>query len=275
MADDVTARAREFFRRAADGWDRWGEAMQRDDAARYLEAAAVASGDRVLEIGAGGGEQTLTLAEQVGPQGTVVATDLSPEMLEVGARRVSEAGFDNVKFIAAGIDALDLEEASFDACVSGFTWEFLADPLTAAVIVRDLLAPGGRFVASVWDQGASVPMRSIVGTVVLSELGIPLPTPPAGLADPSRFARVLADAGFSPVSVTEFPVRMGWATPEAYAQSMRGLAPSLQDLIDAHDPKRTDEIWGAVARAAEEHVAEDGTVLLVNQAFMGVGVRPE
>lgn len=275
MVDDTTARAREFFRRAADGWDRWGEEMRRDDAAQYLEAASVAAGDRVLEIGAGGGEQTLELANRVGPDGLVVATDLTPEMLDVGVRRVREAGLSNVEFIAAGVDELELEEASFDSCVSGFTWEFLSDPVAAAARVKALLAPGGRFVASAWGQGGNVPMRSIVGTVVLSELGIPQPSYPVGLADPSQFARVLADAGFSPVSVTEFPVRMGWATPEAYAQSMRGLAPSLQDLIDAHDPQRTDEIWGAVARAAEEHVAEDGTVLLVNQAFMGVGVRPE
>ncbi|MDJ0497661.1 MAG: methyltransferase domain-containing protein [Acidimicrobiia bacterium] len=275
MTDEVTARAREFFRRAAYGWDRWGEEIRRDDAAQYLEAASVAAGDRVLEIGAGGGEQTLELANRVGPDGLVVATDLTPEMLDVGVRRIREARLSNVEFIAAGVDELELEEASFDSCVSGFTWEFLSDPVVAAARVRTLLAPGGRFVASAWGQAASVPMRAIVGTVVLSELGIPQPAPSAGLADPSQFARVLADAGFSPVSVREFPVRMGWATPEAYAESMRGLAPSLQDLIDAHDPQRTDEIWGAVARAAAEHVTEDGTVQLVNQAFLGVGIRPE
>ena len=276
MADDVTARTREHFGRAAVGWERWGDAMQRDDAARYVEAAAVASGDRVLEVGAGTGEQTLALAERVGPQGMVVATDLSPEMLDVGARRVREAGFDNVEFVAAGIDALDLEEATFDACVSGFTWEFLSDPLAGAVRVRSLLTPGGRFAASVWGQGPDVPMRAIVGTVILSELGIPRPAPSAGLdlADPGQFDRVLTEAGFEDVSVAELPVCMRWATPGEYAQSMRELAPQLQDLIDAHDPQRTDQIWHAVAEAVADHVTGDGTVRLANQAFLGVGVRP-
>ncbi|MDJ0923121.1 MAG: methyltransferase domain-containing protein [Acidimicrobiia bacterium] len=274
MADDVTARTREFFRRAADGWDRWGEAMQRDDTARYVDSAAVASGDRVLEIGAGGGEQTLVLAEQVGPHGSVVATDLSPEMLDVAARRVREAGFSNVEFVTAGVGELDLEEASFNSCVSGFTWEFLADPLAAAIRVKSLLVPGGRFVASVWGQGASVPMRALVGTVVLSELGIPQPTYPAGLADPDEFNRVLTGAGFADVSVVGFPARMRWPNPSAYAQSMDGLAPQLQDLIEAHDPQKTEQIWDAVAQAAAEHVTEDGAVLLVNQAFLGIGVRP-
>ena len=248
--------------------------MQRDDTTRYLEAAAVASGDRVLEIGAGGGEQTVTLAERVGPDGFVVATDLSPEMLDVAVRRVGSAGFTNVEFVASGVDELDLEEASFDSCISGFTWEFLSDPLAAATRVKSLLAPEGRFVASVWGQGASVPMRAIVGTVVLSELGIPQPSPPAGLADPKEFYRVLTEAGLENVSVAQFPVRMGWASPSEYAQSMAGLAPSLQDLIEAQDPERADQIWDAVAGAAADHVADDGTIQLMNQAFLGTGVRP-
>ena len=276
MSEDMTARMREQFDRAAVGWERWSGVMRRDDADRYIEAAAVAPGDRVLEVGAGTGEQTLELAARVGPQGSVVATDLSPEMLDVGARRVTDAGLDNVRFVAAGIDALDLEEASFDACVSGFTWEFLSDPLAGAVAVRRLLTPGGRFAASVWGHGARVPMRAIVGTVVLSELGIPLPEPAGGigLAEPDRFSDVLAEAGFADVSVTEIPVIMSWATPAAYAQCMGELAPQLQDLIDAHDPQGSERIWAAVADAVGEHVDEDGLVRLVNQAFLGVGARP-
>ena len=276
MAEDMTAQMREHFNRAAVGWERWSGVMQRDDAARYIEAAAVSSGDRVLEVGAGTGEQTLELAARVGPNGAVVATDLSPEMLAIGARRVRDAGFENVQFVAVGVDALDFEEATFDACVSGFTWEFLSDPLAGAVEVRRLLAPGGWFAASVWGQGPDVPMRAIVGSVILSELGMERPEPPddIGLADPDRFIQILTDAGFGSVSVTEVPVVMRWATAEAYAQCMGELAPQLQDLIDVHDPQRSEEIWAAVADAVVEHTAEDDTVRLANQAFLGVGTRP-
>ena len=276
MAEDMTAQVREHFGRAAVGWERWSGMMQRDDGARYIEAAGVASGDRVLEVGAGTGEQTLELAARVGPRGTVVATDLSPEMLDVGSRRISDAGFDNVEFIASGVDTLNLEEATFDACVSGFTWEFLPDPRAAAVSVRRLLTPGGRFAASAWAEAAHVPMRAIVGTVVLSELGIPLPEEAGGigLADPDRFSEVLSHAGFEDVSVTELPVVMRWASPTAYAQCMGDLAPQLHDLIEVHDPQRVEEIWAAVADAVSQHTEEDGTVRLVNRAFLGTGARP-
>lgn len=276
MVEDVTAGMREQFGRAAAGWDRWSVEMQRDDAARYVEAAEVGRGDRVLEIGAGAGDQTLKLAERVGPEGRVIATDLTPEMLDIAARRVDDAGFSNVEFIVAGVDALDLQEASFDACVSGFTWEFLPDPVAAAATVRRLLAGGGRLAASVWGPGPEVPMRSIVGTVVLSELGIELPARDVviDLADPSQFGQALASAGFEDVSVREFPVCMEWAAPDAYARSMRELAPQLQDLIEEHDPGRTEQIWDAVAEAAVDHVTGDGPVRMVNAAFLGVGVRP-
>ena len=276
MSDDVTARMRDQFSRAAAGWERWSGVMQRDDTGRYIEAAAVASGDRVLEVGAGTGEQTLELAAKVGPKGSVVATDLSPDMLAVGARRAARAGLENIRFVAAGVDALDLDEGAFDACVSGFTWEFLADPLAGAVTVRRFLTPGGRFAATVWGAAANVPMRSIVGTVVLSELDMELPEPNGGLglADPGRFTGVLSEAGFADVSVTEIPVVMSWETPEAYAQCMGELAPQLHDLIDARAPQRAGEIWASVADAVGDHTDEDGSVRLVNQAFLGVGARP-
>ena len=126
-------------------------------------------------------------------------------------------------------------------------------------------------------MGPEVPFRAIVGTVILSELSIPRPAAPTDidLADPSQFERVLTEAGFEDVSVTEVSVTMRWATPQAYADSMRELGPFLQDLIEEHDLEKTETIWDAVAEAAADHIAEDGTVRLMNQAFMGVGVRPQ
>ncbi len=276
MADDVTAQARQQWGRAAAGWGRWADAVERDDAARYVDAAAVEVGDRVLEVGAGAGEQTLVLAEQVGPRGVVVATDLCPEMVDVAARRVGRAGFDNVEFVSGSVDAIDFEEASFDACISGFTWEFLADPIGAAAKVMGLLSPRGRFAASVWGPMPDVPMRSTAVTVILSELELPQPAQPEGadLADPREFERVLNQAGFGDVTVTDLPVVMRWATPVVYAQWMREIAPQLDDVIAAHDPQRTEQIWDAVASAAAHHVVDDGTVRMVNQAFLGVGTRP-
>ncbi len=276
MHDDVTAQVREEFGRAAAGWGRWADAVQRDDAPRYVDAAAVAVGDRVLEVGAGAGEQTLALAELVGPQGEVVATDLSPQMVEVAARRVKDAGFGNVEFVSGSVDAIEVEETSFDACISGFTWEFLADPIGGAVRVRSLLIGGGRFAASVWAPLPDVPMRAIAVTVILSELRLPRPAQPEGidLADPREFERVLGQAGFEDVAVTNFPVVMRWANPGAYARWMREIAPQLDDLIEAHDPKRTEQIWDAVASAAADHADDDGALRLVNEAFLGVGARP-
>ncbi len=276
MAGDVTAQVREYFGRAAAGWGRWADAVERDDAARYIEASAVEAGDCVLEIGAGAGEQTLVLAEHVGPQGVVVATDLCPEMVDVAARRVTEAGFDNVEFVAGSVDVIELEEASFDACISGFTWEFLADPIGAAVRVKRLLTQRGRFAASTWAPLPGVPMRTIASTVILSELGLPPPAEPAGvdLADPREFERALSQAGFEDVTVTESPVVMRWATPDAYARWMREIAPHFDDLINAHDPNRTEQIWDAVAHAAADHLVDDGTVRMVNEAFLGAGARP-
>lgn len=72
-----------------------------------------------LEIGAGTGDQTLVLAQRVGPLGHVLATDLTEEMLTVARRRARAAGLDDITFRNADASKFDLGEGGFDAAVSG------------------------------------------------------------------------------------------------------------------------------------------------------------
>lgn len=61
-----------------------------------LELARVSPGDRVLDLASGAGDPALAAAERVGPAGTVIATDLSPDMLAFAAQRAVAAGLTNV-----------------------------------------------------------------------------------------------------------------------------------------------------------------------------------
>jgi hypothetical protein len=65
-----------------------------------------------------------------------------------------------------------------------------------------MLAPGGWFAAEVRGSGHDVPMRAIVGSVILSELGMSRPSPSPGidLADPGQFDRVFSEAGSESIS---------------------------------------------------------------------------
>ena len=96
------------------------------------------SGSRVLDVAAGYGEPALTAARYVGPEGRVVATDISAEMLAFGRERATAAGLGNVEFMESDASSLDLPRASFDAAVS--RWGIIFEP--------DAEAAGGRIRAS-------------------------------------------------------------------------------------------------------------------------------
>ena len=114
---------------AAVGWKEWSEfndGAERHISERLVELAGVQSGSRVLDVAAGYGEPALTAARKAGPEGRVVATDISAEMLAFGRERAAAAGLGNVEFMESDASSLDFPPASFDAAVS--RWGIIFEP---------------------------------------------------------------------------------------------------------------------------------------------------
>ena len=94
------ATTREQWQEAAEAWDRWGPTLEdwlgpATDA--MLDGAGVQTGARVLDVAAGAGGQTLATARRVGSGGRVLATDISPAILEYAAAAARNAGLANVE----------------------------------------------------------------------------------------------------------------------------------------------------------------------------------
>jgi SAM-dependent methyltransferase len=109
-------------------------------------AAGVATGRaRVLDLGCGAGATALAFAERAA---SVVAYDLTPEMLEQARRQAAERGLANVRFEQGDAAALPFADASFEVVTSRLAAHHFADP---AAVVREaarVLAPGGTFLLS-------------------------------------------------------------------------------------------------------------------------------
>src|SRR6266508_5952011 len=108
---------RQQWKKGAEGWRKRSDFIDAATAPvsrRMMELARVEPGSRVLDVAAGYGEPSLTAAAVAGPEGRVVATDISPEMLAYGRERASAAGFGNIEFAEIDASSLDFPPESFD-----------------------------------------------------------------------------------------------------------------------------------------------------------------
>src|SRR5918999_1861383 len=76
--------------------------------------ADLREGERVLDLGSGGGIDVLLSARRVGPAGKAYGLDMTEEMLELARRNAREAGVENVEFLLGSIEQVPLRDASVD-----------------------------------------------------------------------------------------------------------------------------------------------------------------
>ena len=123
------------------------EGFNRDDwqqPDRVIAALEIEPGDRVADLGAGGGYFTFRLADAVGPKGRVYAVDVDAGMTDYLAKRASEEGYANVEVILAEYDDPGLLEASVDLLFTSNTYHHLENRSDYFRRVRRSLRAGGR-----------------------------------------------------------------------------------------------------------------------------------
>jgi arsenite methyltransferase len=109
-----------------------------------IAVAELREGERVLDLGSGGGIDVLLSAKRVGPTGRAFGLDMTDEMLALAQANATEAGATNVEFLKGEIEAIPLPAASVDVVISNCVLNLAADkPAVFAEIAR-VLRPGGR-----------------------------------------------------------------------------------------------------------------------------------
>lgn len=182
-----------------------------------MEAARVAPGDRVLDVGCGCGATTLELADRVGPAGHVVGIDVSAPMLARARERVHRA---NAELRLGDATTLPLEPAAFDVLYSRFGVMFFEQPVAAFAHLKTALVTGGRVALVAWqamDKNAwvTVPAAAVADLVTLPPLGDGGEPGPFAWADRERARDILAAAGYRGVDVAgrELDVLVGGSVP--------------------------------------------------------------
>jgi enediyne biosynthesis protein CalE5 len=263
---------------AATGWRKWSELI--DTAAgkiseRLAELAGVGAGSRVLDVAAGYGEPALTAARRAGPEGSVVATDISAEMLAYGRERAASAGLENIEFVESDAVSLEFPEGAFDAALSRWGIIFEPDGEAAAAHVRGMLKPGGRFAISSWGEPDRVPFLAVPMRTAMQALEVPPPPPetpgPLSRPTPEALGGLLEQGGFSEVAVEEAEVSLEWESPEDFTSFVKEIAPPITSMIDPHPQDVQDATWAAITEAIRERAGGDGPVRLENLVLLAAG----
>ncbi len=109
-----------------------------------IAVAELHEGERVLDLGSGGGIDVLLSARRVGPAGRAIGLDMTDEMLALAQRNAAEAGATNVEFLKGTIEAIPLPSASVDVVISNCVINLAADKPAVFREIARVLRPGGR-----------------------------------------------------------------------------------------------------------------------------------
>jgi SAM-dependent methyltransferase len=254
--DDQAMTIRSTWDAAAAGWDVNGPRIRNwlsGSTEALLDAADIQKGDRVLDIAAGAGDQTIDIAYRVGLTGQVIAVDVSPEFVGRAQINLMRAGCKNAEVRIGNGEALGFN-AEFDAAVCRLGLMFYADPLAGLTEMHRALKPGSRAAVLVFSGPTQNPLIVEQLSIAARHAGSTPPDPclPGGLlslGDPVRLTKLFQRAGFGSVDCRTIAAPMTLPTARDYVDFLRTAAgPIVQIASGLSNPQRS-ALWRDLERA--------------------------
>lgn len=162
-----------------------------------LAWAALAPGERVLDVASGTGLVSEPAASAVGPEGQVLGIDLSQRMVDAAATRARRLGLAQLRYLRMDAEDIALPDASVDLVACALGLMYMPDPTRALREMRRVLRPGGRLVLAVWGARAHCGW-SAVFPIVDAEVATEVCPLFFQLGQEGALAQACAQAGFTP-----------------------------------------------------------------------------
>lgn len=204
------------------------EAMIKPVGEALIEKARFRPGEKVVDVGCGGGVNSLQIARLVSPGGKVLGIDVAHILIEHAERRAWETGVENVQFYCADAENAQLPMSDFDRLFARFGVMFFCDTARAFAHMRSWLRPGGSIIFSCWAPVEDNPWYLQLGQAVSKYVQLPPRAPddpgPFRLADPNVTRAMLLSAGFVDVAMDLWkglqPLGGEGSSPERAAEFM-------------------------------------------------------
>ena len=250
-ASTFTAEMRAQWDAAAAGWDEHTAELRAWLAVptrAMLAMAGVEVGARVLDVAAGAGDQTLDAAARVGAGGSVLATDLSPRIIELARGRVARAGVANVECRVADGARLPVASATFDAAICRLGLMFFPEPLRGVREMHRALRRGGRACSMVFAGRERNPCIAILMATALEHAGLPPADADAtggllSLGGPGRADALLREAGFEDVATVAIDAPFRLPSVDHYLAFVRRSASPVLQILGRLGEAAAEAAW--------------------------------
>lgn len=278
-AEQFKDQQREMWDSVAKEWHSWWPTIERGAQRvcdKLVELADVISGDRVLDIATGIGEPAVTAAKRASPNGRVVATDISSQMIAIAQSRAKSLGLDGImEFIVTDAEQLDFPNSSFDAILSRWGLMLLPNISLALTRIRLLLASGGIFAAAVWSLPSKVPLLDLAFSAVRKEINVP--EPPSGIPGPFALANADAleqsfgQAKFNNIRLERVDITINFDSAESYTRFHYQVSAPIQAILINQTEEKKRQVWDAITDTVASYADSHGRVNLDNEVICIAG----
>jgi ubiquinone/menaquinone biosynthesis C-methylase UbiE len=258
---------RDQWQVAAEAWNRWGPFIEQWLGAAtetMLDLAGIRSGCRVLDVAAGAGGQTLATARRVGPSGSVLATDISSNILDFAASNARVAGLSNVETRVLDGEQLDIEPETFDAVISRVGLIYFPDQQKALGGMHRALKPGGRVAAIVYTTAENNKFFSLPVSIIRRRAQLPPPLPgqpgPFSLGTPGVLEEAYRQAGFHNIETRIVAAPLHMPSAEECVRFERESFGALHQMLAGLSEEERASVWEEIAGALHQFETAGGFV---------------
>src|SRR6266705_776541 len=228
-----------------------------------IKEADLMEGETVLDVAGGSGEPSLTIAETVGPTGSVTCTDAVTEMVTAAQSEAQRRGLTNVTFRQCAADSLPFENNSFDAVVCRLGIMFFPDPLAGLREMLRVTKREGVLSLAVWGKSDLNPFSYLITDVVARHFEAAAPANPNApgafrFAEPGSLAGILAEAGAVDVRERELKFNIAPSiSPEQFWELRSETSGTLREKLATLSPAQADLLKKEAQEAVREYFSNN------------------
>ncbi len=245
-------------------------------AGELLDRVDLRPGIRMLDVACGTGIVARTAAQRLDGGGEFVGIDMNPAMIEVAAHAAADESV-AIEWQVGKAETLPFPDRSFDLVTIQQGLQFFPDKLAALQECFRVLVPGGKLAVGVWSSLEKQGLQKNYAEAIERITGAASMHAPYGAIPEATLRSLLADSGFSDITIEEVTIKVTFDDPDAFVGLMvEGTSAGVPAMHGRSDEERK-ALSDAVTREMADAVARstvDGVLVSSSTAFIALGTRP-